>query len=50
MVMGNTFSNCNGSSAFFAREAISPIKVVIWNKEPLVRLQICLLEQGHIYV
>jgi hypothetical protein len=27
MVMGNAFSNCNGSSAFFAREAVSPINL-----------------------
>jgi hypothetical protein len=29
MVMGGTFSNCNGSFAFFAREAVNPIKVLI---------------------
>jgi hypothetical protein len=30
MVMGNAFSNCNGSSAFSSWETASPIKVIIW--------------------
>jgi hypothetical protein len=35
MVMGNAFSNHNGSSAFSSWVAISLIKVIIWNKELL---------------
>jgi hypothetical protein len=33
MVMGNTFSS---------QETVTPIKVIIWNKEPLVRFDMCL--------
>jgi hypothetical protein len=34
MVMGNAFSNCNGSSAFSARVSVGSVKVEILNKEP----------------
>jgi hypothetical protein len=30
MIIGNAFSNCNGSSDFSSWEAVSPIKVIIW--------------------
>jgi hypothetical protein len=30
MVVGNAFSNCNGSSAFSALIAFGPVKVEIW--------------------
>jgi hypothetical protein len=42
MVMGNDFSHCNGSSVFSSLEAVSPIKVVIWNEEALMGFEICL--------
>jgi hypothetical protein len=28
----------------------SPIKVIIWNKEPFMGFEMCLWEQSHIYV
>jgi hypothetical protein len=31
-----------------SREAVSPIKVIIWNEEPLMEFEICLWEQSHI--
>jgi hypothetical protein len=34
--------DCNGSSTFLARVVDNSINVVIWNKAPLMRLQICL--------
>jgi hypothetical protein len=37
MAMGDTFFNCNGSSAFYTWEAVGPIDLVIWNTEPLMR-------------
>jgi hypothetical protein len=40
MVMGNTFSSW---------EPDSPIKLVILNEEPLMVVEMCLWEQGHIY-
>jgi hypothetical protein len=42
MVVGNAFSNCNGSSAFPFREAVCTIKVIIRNMEPLVGFEMCL--------
>jgi hypothetical protein len=48
MVMGNAFCNCNGSSAFSYREAVSLIKVVIWNKEPLMSFQMSLTTGPHL--
>jgi hypothetical protein len=33
MIVGNAFSNCNGSSAFSAWEVVSPMNVVIGNKK-----------------
>jgi hypothetical protein len=50
MVVGNAFSNCNGSSAFSARVAVGSIKVAIWNKDPLTRFQMCLWKQGYSYL
>jgi hypothetical protein len=47
--MGDAFFNCNGSSAFYTREAVGPINLVIWNIEPLMRFYVCLWEQSHIY-
>jgi hypothetical protein len=41
-VMGNAFSICNGSSIFSSREAVSPRKMIIWNKEPLMGFEMCL--------
>jgi hypothetical protein len=32
MVVENSFSNCNGSSAISVLEAVSPINVIIWNE------------------
>jgi hypothetical protein len=49
MVMGNAFSHCKSSSAFSSWEAVSPIKVIIWNEEPLMGFDMCLWEQSHIY-
>jgi hypothetical protein len=42
MIVGNAFSNCNGSSAFYARVAVGSVKMEILNKEPLMRFQMCL--------
>jgi hypothetical protein len=42
MIMGNAFPDSNGSSAFSARVAVGSVEVVIWNKEPLMRFQMCL--------
>jgi hypothetical protein len=36
MVMENALPNCNDSSAFSSREVVSLIKVITWNKEPLM--------------
>jgi hypothetical protein len=33
MIVGNAFSNCNGSSAFSAHDVIGLINVTIWNKK-----------------
>jgi hypothetical protein len=35
---------------FFLWEAVSPIKLIICNKEPLVRFEMFLCEQSYIYV
>jgi hypothetical protein len=40
MVTGNAFSS---------REAVSPIKVKIWNEGPLMGFGMCLREESHIY-
>jgi hypothetical protein len=48
MVLRDGSSDCNGSSNFSSRVAIDLIKVVIWNKEPLMRFQMYLLEDSHI--
>jgi hypothetical protein len=37
-------------NAFCYREAVSPIKVIIWNEELLTGLETYLLEQIHMYV
>jgi hypothetical protein len=50
MVMGNVFSNCNGSSTFSSLKAVSLIKVIISNKEPLMGFAICLRAESHLYV
>jgi hypothetical protein len=50
MVIGNAFSNCNGSYAFSARVAVGSIKVVILNKEPLMRFQMSLKKGPHLRV
>jgi hypothetical protein len=42
MIMGNASSNGNGGPAFSSREAASPIKVIIWNKDPLMVFGTCL--------
>jgi hypothetical protein len=47
--MGNTFSNYYGSSAFPALVSVHLINMVICNKEPLMRFELCLRKQGHIY-
>jgi hypothetical protein len=36
--------------AFSSWEAVSPIKVIMWIEEPLVRFEMCLWEQSHIYM
>jgi hypothetical protein len=36
--------------AFSSREAVCPIKVIIWNKEHVMRFEMRLMEQSHIYV
>jgi hypothetical protein len=43
------YSNRNGSSAISALVPVGWIKVVIWNKEPLIRFQMYLRGQGNIY-
>jgi hypothetical protein len=35
-IESQTLSNCNGSSAFYTREAVGPVTVIIWNKEHFV--------------
>jgi hypothetical protein len=50
MVMGNGFSNCNGSSAFSSWEVVSPIKVIIWIKEPVMGFEMYVCEQSYIYI
>jgi hypothetical protein len=50
MVMGDALSNRNGSSAFSSWEAVSTIKVAIWNKDPLMNFQACLRVEPHLYV
>jgi hypothetical protein len=42
LATGDAFFNCNGSSAFYTREAVGPINLVIWN----MRFQMCLWEQS----
>jgi hypothetical protein len=41
MVMGNAFSS---------REAVTQIKVIIWDEEPPIEFEMCLWEQNHIYM
>jgi hypothetical protein len=50
MTVGDAFSNCNGSSAFSARVAVDSIKVVFWNKEPLMSFQMSLKTGPHLCV
>jgi hypothetical protein len=50
MIVGNAISYCNGSSAFTSWEAVIPIKVIIWNKEPLMGFEMRLREESHIYI
>jgi hypothetical protein len=50
VVVGNAFSHCNHSSAFSSWEAVSPIKVIIWNDELLMGFERCLLRaELHLY-
>jgi hypothetical protein len=48
MVVENAFSNFNGSSAFSAWVAVGLIKVVIWNKEPLMSSDLSLKTGQHL--
>jgi hypothetical protein len=41
MVMGNALSS---------REAVSPIKVILWNEEPLMGFEMSLKAEPHLYV
>jgi hypothetical protein len=41
-VVANSLSMCNGSSAFSSWEAVSSIKVILWNKELLMGFEMCL--------
>jgi hypothetical protein len=36
------------TNAFFSREAVSLIKVIIWNEEPLMGFEMCPSEHSHI--
>lgn len=38
MVVGNDVSHCNRSSPSFSWEAVGSIKMIVWNKEPLIFL------------
>jgi hypothetical protein len=49
MVVGDAFSNCDGSSAFPTPVAVNSINIVIWKKKPLSRFEMCLWKQDHIY-
>jgi hypothetical protein len=49
MAVVNAFSKCNGDSAFSSWEAVSPIKVVIKNREPLTTVSdVSLRAESHI--
>jgi hypothetical protein len=37
------------ANAFYSWEAVSPIKMIIWNKEPLMGFEMCLRAQSHLY-
>jgi hypothetical protein len=50
MGVGNAFPHCTGGSAFSSWEVVSTIKVIIWNKESLMKFEMCLWEKGHIYM
>jgi hypothetical protein len=49
MLMGNAFSNCNGSSSFSSRDAGIRINVIIWHKELIVRFEMSLRAEPHLY-
>jgi hypothetical protein len=50
MVMGNAFYKYKDSSAFFFREGVCPIEVIIWNAEPLLGFGMYLWEQSHNHI
>jgi hypothetical protein len=50
VVAGDAFSYYNNSSAFSSWKAVSTMKVLIWNTEPLMRFETCLWKEGHIYM
>jgi hypothetical protein len=50
MVVGGVFLNCYNSPPFPARIAGNSVNAVILKKKFLMRFQICLLKQGHVYV
>jgi hypothetical protein len=47
-----TYRTCSMiiENAFSSREAVSPIKVIIWNEESLLGVEMCLWEQSHVYM
>jgi hypothetical protein len=42
MVVVYAFSYCNGSPAFSSWEVVTLIEVLIWNKELLMEVEMCL--------
>jgi hypothetical protein len=48
MVVGIAFSNCKGSF-LSSSEALSPMKVKLWNKEPLMGFEMSLKAEPHLY-
>jgi hypothetical protein len=50
MVVGDTFSDSNGSATFSSRVAIDSVKAVILNIEPRVVSDVCLKTGPYLYV
>jgi hypothetical protein len=51
MIVGNAFSNCNGSSAFSAHKVVGPINVKIWNKKTFHEVSNVSVKAGtHLYI
>jgi hypothetical protein len=47
---GQCILSCIGSYAFSSREAVSPIKVIIWKKASHDVWDVCLRGESHLYV